>query len=266
MINTYKRNINQQNTLNLTNTILYILNNMNLSQQNMMILLNDTWTITFSGTEYATGQNATTTLQILSGTGIPITNAQCTITTYDPNKIPIATTNTTHLTNGIYYYDFQAQNTEGIYIELANCTTTTPPKNIIGMHTYHVNPSLNLIQNIIQSLTQIISTMLGINQTITTINNTTIQNQQILNQLLNQTNTNPTPTTIIATTTNCITGSTWRINAQVLDQYNNNYPTANCNINTTQFGNQPMTYNPNTTYRDWETDRKSTRLNSSHRL
>lgn len=150
--------------------------------------------------------------------------------------------------------DFLADGSDGINIyPEATCTGNSQSLNFseFNQTLSEINNNTNTIINTTNSngnwLQQIWNYLTGyLNTTITNINTTTTNTNIIVNQIYNQTNTTLYPATINPTTTPCYAGSNWHITASVLDQNNNNYPSASCIINTTIPTTGTMTYNSNT--------------------
>jgi hypothetical protein len=142
-----------------------------------------------------------------------------------------------------------------------NITQQMNQLNLTMYNQYQtLNQTLANLENITQTnqnwLILIWNYLTGyLNTTITNINFNILQINQTLNNLTQTTPSNYTavPITIIANTTDCITTSTWQIQALVLNQYNqpmNNLQTS-CNITTTLWNETTMTYtNPYFTYQN----------------
>lgn len=79
--------------------------------------------MSFFGTEYTAGENATVWLQLLRNYQ-PVNNAVCFITIYQPNKTVLYDTSIMTFLNssdGVYYFDLITPSITGIYIVTAKC-------------------------------------------------------------------------------------------------------------------------------------------------
>jgi hypothetical protein len=76
------------------------------------------------GTEYAAGEPATIWLQLLKDS-VPVNNATCEFVVYNPGKSVFMDVIAEHLagSDGIYYKDFTAPSTAGVYMVSGKCST-----------------------------------------------------------------------------------------------------------------------------------------------
>jgi len=73
-------------------------------------------------TEYSPNSNGRVFIQVLDNYFSPVDNAVCYINVYYPNGSYFARNQTMlHFENGLYYYDFIAPKTEGVYMVTVSC-------------------------------------------------------------------------------------------------------------------------------------------------
>lgn len=86
--------------------------------------------ILVSGTDYEPGDNAKIFTTIIDATAQPVDNATCIVKAYYPNSsVFVPFTSMTLLAEGIYYYDFDAPSTIGVYPVEVRCTYSIQTKN-----------------------------------------------------------------------------------------------------------------------------------------
>lgn len=98
-------------------------------------------------TEYASGETSQISYLFLntqSGNPEPITNGDCYLNVYYPNKTKLINNQLMyHLENGLYYYNFTAPSYSGVYTSKVYCSNGT--FSGIGASTFHVAPWANAI-------------------------------------------------------------------------------------------------------------------------
>ena len=98
---------------------------------------NPTGSLQLSGTEYISGQTGKIFAQLLNSNYLPINNASCLLNMYYPNETILY--NNVSMTavgnDGLYYYDFLAPNTEGLYMLSVSCVTPSLTSNITNTTT-----------------------------------------------------------------------------------------------------------------------------------
>jgi len=98
---------------------------------------NPAGSLQLSGTEYISGQTGKIFAQLLNSSYLPINNASCLLNMYYPNETILY--NNVSMTavgnDGLYYYDFLAPNTEGLYMLSVSCVTPSLTSNITNTTT-----------------------------------------------------------------------------------------------------------------------------------
>lgn len=72
-------------------------------------------------TEYSPGDNGRVFVQVLDNFFTPVSNAICTVTSYFPNNTVFFSGIMTYFDKGLYYYDFVAPDTLGVYMTTIEC-------------------------------------------------------------------------------------------------------------------------------------------------
>jgi len=127
--------INQ--TLSITNQTLQIVTNLNTTSggsteilantQNILTIINESYTISLSGTDYMSGDNGRVFLKLVKN-DVALDDQVCMLSIHNPASVTNATSYFVYNalmraigTDGLYYYDFTAPDAEGIYMVSARC-------------------------------------------------------------------------------------------------------------------------------------------------
>lgn len=108
-----------------------------------------------SGTEYISGEEGQVIVRLEDSRGIPITDANCSLSLLFPDKsyflIDIDMVETS--IPGNYYHSFTTPQTPGIYEEFITCTVLRGDslRTLNVSYSFHVSPGLNLIVEISKS-------------------------------------------------------------------------------------------------------------------
>lgn len=112
-------------------SLAYLINEMEYSHSMLERWDNSSYfkspTLGVHGTEYTIGDNGTLFVQVDG-----VNDAVCGAKAYYPNKTIFISNLLSYLngSNGLYYYDFQAPNTTGVYMVEASCARSFTPANV----------------------------------------------------------------------------------------------------------------------------------------